>query len=199
MALTCSTEATGALDAGERLALLRIARAAIGDGLRGPRPCALDLERHAPVLRAPGATFVTLELHGELRGCIGTLEAFQPLALDTAENAYAAAYRDPRFPALTAPELARLDIHISILSAPEPLAFTSEQELIGQLRPGIDGLILSERGLGGTFLPAVWESVADPHEFLRHLKLKAGLPISYWSDTIKVSRYTTLSIREARL
>lgn len=199
MALMYSTDTKGLLDAGERLALLQIARTAIGEGLRRQRPCAMDLERHAPALRAPGATFVTLELHGELRGCIGTLEAFQALAIDTAENAYAAAYRDPRFPALTAPELERLDIHISILSAPEPLAFTSEQNLIGQLRPGIDGLILSERGQGGTFLPAVWESVADPHEFLRHLKLKAGLPICYWSDTIKVSRYTTLSIREVRL
>ena len=194
MALTSSTEAGGALDTAERMALLRIARAAIGDGLSGARPRALELDQYAAALRAPAATFVTLELYGELRGCVGTLEAFQPIVVDTAENAYAAAYRDPRFPALCASEFERLDIHISVLSPPEPLAFTSEQDLIRQLRPGIDGLILRERSRCGTFLPAVWDSVADPREFLRHLKIKAGLLPDYWSDALVVSRYTALLI-----
>lgn len=183
-----------ALNANERETLLSIARAAIGEGLNGSRYSIEDLSAHTAILRAHAATFVTLDLHGELRGCIGTLEAFQPLVVDTAENAYAAAYRDPRFPALAPHEFERLDIHISILGPPEPMVFGSEQQLLEQLRPGVDGLILSERGRRGTFLPAVWETVPDPREFLKHLKAKAGLPADYWSDSIKVSRYTTVSI-----
>lgn len=184
-----------ALDAGDRRTLLDAARAAIADGLASRLPKAANIGACSEALRAHAATFVTLELGGALRGCIGTLEAFQPLIVDTAENAYSAAFRDPRFPAMTAAEFDDLDVHISILGAPEPMTFTSERDLIGQLRVGIDGLILTESGRRGTFLPAVWESLADPREFFGQLKMKAGLPRDYWSDTIKVWRYTTASIR----
>lgn len=193
--LTLSNSVADALDAADRRTLLDTARAAIAGGLEGRRPTALSLDACAPALRLHAATFVTLELGGELRGCVGTLEAFQPLIVDTAENAHSAAFRDPRFAAMTPREFAEVDVHISILGTPEPMAFVSEEDLIKQLRPGIDGLVLSERGRRGTFLPAVWESVVDPCEFLAHLKLKAGLPRDYWSGTIKVYRYTTASIR----
>jgi AmmeMemoRadiSam system protein A len=183
-----------ALDAVARRTLLEIARAAIRGGLVGQRPN-VDLTQLMASLRVPGATFVTLEIDSELRGCIGTLEAHRPLALDVAHNAHAAAYDDPRFAPLANVEFERLQIHISLLSSPEPLCATSEADLIRQVRPGIDGLILQDRGYRATLLPAVWESVADPREFLSHLKRKAGLPPDHWSRTIKISRYTVDSIR----
>ena len=134
---------------------------------------------------------VTLERRGQLRGCIGMLEAVRPLVRDIAENAFAAAFRDPRFPPLTIDELADLELHISILSPAEAVHFKSEQDLIEQLKPGIDGLILREGYRRGTFLPSVWEQLPDASQFLRHLKQKAGLPADYWSDSLKIFRYST--------
>jgi len=112
---------------------------------------------------------------------------------DVAENAFAAAFNDPRFPRLSADEFPNLDIHISILSKPEPISFDSEAELLEKIRPNIDGLILSDEYQQGTFLPSVWASLPDKNSFLRHLKQKADLPVDYWSDTISVERYTTFS------
>jgi uncharacterized protein len=189
-----SSNSIDALDGAERGMLLDVARAAIAGGLEGRAAAVEGLDTRSPTLRRHAATFVTLEIGGELRGCIGTLDAFQPLIVDTAENAYAAAFRDPRFAPLARVEFDRLDIHISILGTPEPMTFSCEADLIAQLRPGIDGLVLRERGRRGTFLPAVWESVADAREFLGHLKVKAGLPYDYWSHTIEISRYITTSI-----
>jgi AmmeMemoRadiSam system protein A len=140
------------------------------------------------------ASFVTLQIAGQLRGCIGTLEALRPLALDVFANARSAAFRDPRFAPLTDAEFARLDIHVSILSLPEAMSFGSEADLIAQLRPGVDGLVLEEGARRGTFLPSVWESLQDPRDFFSQLKRKAGLPEGYWSHTLRVSRYTTQSI-----
>ena len=148
---------------------------------------------YADTLQAIRATFVTLNLHQNLRGCIGTLEARLPLVADVAHNAHAAAFFDPRFPPVTLPELGDLNIHISILSPAEAMQFDSEADLIRQIRPDIDGLILEDGYQRGTFLPSVWESLKSPEEFLRHLKNKAGLPSDYWSDNLKVSRYTTES------
>jgi len=102
-----------------------------------------------------------------------------------------AAFRDPRFPPLAADEFDELDIHLSILTPAEPVSFTSEQELITQLQPGIDGLILEEGHRRGTFLPSVWEQLPEPQQFLRHLKQKAGLSPDYWSENIRISRYRT--------
>lgn len=143
------------------------------------------------------ATFVTLEIGGALRGCIGVLEAIRPLVVDVARNAFAAAFEDPRFPRLTRAELPRLDIHISVLTPPEPMHFDSEADLLRQIRPGIDGLILEDRGRRGTFLPSVWEQLPKPDEFFEHLRHKAGLPGGYWSETLIVSRYTTESFGAA--
>lgn len=178
----------------ERALLLNLAKDSIRYGLEHGRQMPLDTATCPAALQAPGASFVTLHCNGELRGCIGNLMPARPLALDVVGNAYAAAFRDPRFPPLTASEFDALTIHISLLSPMEPLQFESEEELIAQLRPGIDGLVLEEPPRRGTFLPAVWESLPDPRDFLRQLKLKAGLPANYWSRTLRAQRYTVESI-----
>ncbi|MBK8639162.1 MAG: AmmeMemoRadiSam system protein A [Chromatiaceae bacterium] len=176
-----------------RQALLAVARCSIALGLEEGRPLRVNLEDYAAELRAQRAAFVTLQEFGQLRGCIGHLEARQPLVKDVAENAFAAAFRDPRFPPVTARELERLHIEISVLTPPTPLSFGSEQELFALIEPGRDGLILEEGLARGTFLPSVWESLPKPVDFLRHLKRKAGLPENYWSDRLRVSRYRTES------
>lgn len=173
-----------------RRRLLDLAKVSISHGLTTGKPFKPDLNDFPCELTVPRATFVTLLKQGDLRGCIGMLEAVRPLAEDVAENAFSAAFKDYRFPQLTADEFDALEIHISILSPPEPMFFVSEQDLIAQLRPGVDGLILEEGFKRGTFLPSVWESLPDPVQFLKHLKQKAGLTSQYWSDTVKVSRYT---------
>jgi AmmeMemoRadiSam system protein A len=170
--------------------LLRIARAAIFQGLAGAKEDAPLLAEVPVELMEERASFVTLQLDGRLRGCIGSLEACRPLAGDVEENARAAAFKDPRFPPLTRKEFDAVDIHISVLSAPAAISFSSETDLVAKIRPGIDGLILEEGYRRGTFLPSVWEQLPDARLFLAHLKMKAGLPESYWSDTIRVFRYT---------
>jgi AmmeMemoRadiSam system protein A len=137
------------------------------------------------------ATFVTLQKHQQLRGCIGMLEAVRPLVEDIVENAFAAAFKDRRFLPLEVDEWDELDIHLSLLTPAEPIIFHSEQDLLNQLQPRIDGLILEAGYHRGTFLPSVWEQLPEPAAFLRHLKQKAGLASDYWSDNIKVYRYQT--------
>lgn len=169
--------------------LLDIARASIQHGLTTGKPISLSLTDYPEALTALRASFVTLQKHHQLRGCIGMLEAIRPLAIDVAENAFAAAFKDSRFPVLQAYEMSELEIQISILSPPEPITFHSEQDLLNQLKPGVDGLILQAGHQRGTFLPSVWESLPEPEQFLRHLKHKAGLPFDYWSDSLRVYRY----------
>lgn len=131
---------------------------------------------YAPWLEQAGATFVTVKKNGELRGCIGSLQATRPLAEDVARNALGAAFSDPRFPALTAQEWPQCELEVSLLCAPRLLRFADEADLIAQIRPGEDGLILEAQGRRGTFLPQVWESIPDAHAFLGELVKKAGLP-----------------------
>lgn len=169
--------------------LLELARASIRHGLTYRRPPVVDLDGYVPEFSLPRATFVTLIHSARLRGCIGNLEPCRPLAVDVAHNAFAAAFRDPRFPPLREIELDRLELHLSLLTPAMPLVFASEAELIAQLVPFEDGLILTEGSRRGTFLPSVWESLPEPVRFLEHLKLKAGLPRDYWSDTIRIWRY----------
>ncbi len=140
--------------------------------------------------------FVTLTQDGELRGCIGSLEAHRPLAVDLEENARAAALRDPRFPPLTAAELPRTRVEVSILSRAEPMRFKDEQDALGQLRPGVDGVILEYGWHRATFLPQVWEQLPEPWQFMAHLKRKAGLSADFWSDEVKLSRYTVEKYQE---
>lgn len=178
------------LNDNERQALRAIARASIRHGLQHGRVLSVDVRTLPPALQENAATFVTLEITGELRGCIGTLEAQQPLAVDVARNAFSAAFRDSRFPPLSPAEESRLDIHISVLSAATPMTVRDEADLLRQLRPGIDGIVLSEGGRRATFLPGVWEQLPDPRDFIAHLKRKAGLPANHWSPTLQVARYT---------
>jgi hypothetical protein len=173
--------------------LLQLARESIRKGLQGER-LTVQAADYPETLRLTRATFVTLEVDAQLRGCIGTLEARRALIEDVVSNAHNAAFRDPRFAPLSLREYERLDIHISILSPPEPMQFSSEAELLAQLRPQVDGLIIEEGFHRGTFLPSVWEQLPAPREFLRHLKHKAGLPPDYWSSRLRVQRYTTESV-----
>jgi len=179
----------------QQLRLLDLAKSSIQHGLQTGRPLKINLTDFPAELTERRATFVTLHKHHQLRGCIGMLEAVRPLVEDIAENAFLAAFRDPRFPPLAADEFGELDIHLSILTPAEPVSFTSEQDLITQLQPGIDGLILEEGHRRGTFLPSVWEQLPEPEQFLRHLKQKAGLPPDHWSDSIRIFRYRTEMIR----
>ncbi len=174
--------------------MMDVAWQSIRHGLARGRPAPVDVHRFDPALRERRATFVTLRRGEELRGCIGVLEHVRPLVEDVAHNAFAAAMRDPRFEPVSPLELGRLTVHISVLGEPEPMQFTDEADLLAQLRPHVDGLILSSRGRKSTFLPAVWESLPDPRQFLAHLKVKAGLPQDYWSDDLEVRRYTTESV-----
>lgn len=175
----------------ERKILLQVAREAITYGLKYHTQMRIDLNKYTEHLREQKACFVTLEINHNLRGCIGSLIAHQPLIVDVVHNASAAAFADPRFPELTEAEFAKVSIHISVLSKPELMHFKSEADLLKQIRPGVDGLILSDGPYKGTFLPSVWESLPDPKQFLTHLKMKAGLTPDYWSGTVKVERYTT--------
>lgn len=177
----------------EHILLRELVLEAIKYGLEQENHLPVDTSRYPKSLQQPGASFVTLNKDGQLRGCIGSLEAYQPLVNDVAYNAYAAAFNDPRFPPVSEDELDQLEFHISVLTPAVPMEFESEQDLLEQIRPGIDGLVLEDGVHRGTFLPAVWESLPDKINFLRHLKQKAGLPPDYWSDTIRVSRYTTES------
>ena len=176
----------------EQGALLQVAKEAINAGLQGLRVPALRPEDYAESLRAIRSTFVTLRIGGRLRGCVGGLDAKHPLVLDVHHHAYAAAFSDPRFPPLTAPEYPQLDVHISVLSPYAPLPFEDEAELLAKLRPGIDGLVIALGDRRATFLPAVWESLAEPEVFVTHLKKKARIPADVrW---YQAWRYTTDAI-----
>jgi MEMO1 family protein len=182
------------LTADQRQSLLDVALKSIEAALEKGHEVPVAAENYPERLRAMQGCFVTLHVEGRLRGCMGSLEATEPLVVNVARNAYAAAFRDPRFGKLTRDEFPRLEIHLSLLSRPEELHVTSEADLIAQMRPGIDGLTLIEGGRRGTLLPSVWKTVSNPREFLEHLKRKTGLPANYWSDTIRVERYTAESI-----
>ncbi|PAU80414.1 AMMECR1 domain-containing protein [Halovibrio salipaludis] len=180
-----------------RSMLLTLARDSIRQGFETGRPLPVNPAQWPEGLQREGASFVTLKRpDGSLRGCIGTLEARQPLVTDVAEHAHAAAFRDPRFQPLAAHELEEVHLELSILSRPEPLPVASEAELLAALQPGEDGLILEDGVHRGTFLPAVWESLPEPVDFVRQLKRKAGLPSDYWSPSLTIKRYRTESFGE---
>ncbi|WP_028451094.1 AmmeMemoRadiSam system protein A [Chitinilyticum aquatile] len=167
--------------------LLQLARQSIRSHLEG---IGLEPFPDNGFMHIPTASFVTLTQHGQLRGCIGSLQAWRPLGDDVRGNAIAAATRDPRFPALVPAELPLTRIEVSVLSDSTPIAFSDEQDLLRQLRPGIDGLILQQGDHHATFLPQVWHQLGEPADFLAHLKMKAGLPPDYDSNKLAFSRYT---------
>ncbi len=165
----------------EKKQLLRLARQALEAGVRGELPEPLRLEELSPALRQNGASFVTLTRHGQLRGCIGALEAYQPLAQDVQEHAIAAALNDYRFPQVGPLELPDIEIEISRLTPPQPLPYTDADDLLAKLRPGIDGVTLRDSmGRRATFLPQVWRQLPDKAEFLSHLCQKMGASPDAW-------------------
>jgi AmmeMemoRadiSam system protein A len=175
-------------DVGRR-ELLALARASIDAALphgvmTAPPPLPLT-----PALAALRASFVTLRIDHELRGCCGTIEPQRSLAEDVWRNAWASAFADPRFPPLTLAEWPRVDVHVSVLTPPAPMGVSDELDLLRQLRPRIDGLVLELDGARATFLPAVWDQIEDPERFVQQLKMKAGWPPEFWSSAIRVSRY----------
>jgi len=180
----------------QQKALLTMARDQIAGKLSGSHPSVIE----DSAFQQQAATFVTLKKSGQLRGCIGTLEAIRSLCDDIRYNALAAAFRDTRFPPVTKNELDDLTIEISILDTPEAMLFDTEAELLSQLKPGVDGLILTAGAAGeyrSTFLPQVWQQLPDPQQFLNQLKLKAGLRTDYWGDDVSAMRYRVVSFAEA--
>lgn len=174
--------------------LIGLARSAIAG--------ALQLAEDEPVeadgswLHQPAASFVTLQLKGRLRGCIGTLEAYRPLIEDVRSNAVAAAFHDSRFPPLTAEEFALIRIEVSILSAPEPIHAYSETIACSRLRPGVDGVVLKYGPHKATFLPQVWSQLPEPETFLAQLRVKAGLAADFWHPEILLYRYQVVKYSE---
>lgn len=187
------------LTAEEKQILLRLAREAIREALSGASMPELALQALPPRLREKGAAFVTLTLDGQLRGCIGSLSAHRPLALDVQRHAVDAAFDDPRFPPLTDLEFLPLRIEISVLSEPQPLAYTDPDDLLRKLRQGIDGVILERGWNRGTFLPQVWEQLPERELFLSHLCQKAGLPSNAWKwPDIRISLYQVEKFMEEK-
>ena len=174
--------------------LVAIAREAIGErlgvGAAAGRPDSW--------LLAPGASFVTLKRAGELRGCIGSVDARRPLGADVAHNARAAAFDDPRFTPVTRTEFEALAVEVSVLSPRSPVAAASEAEALGKLRPGVDGIYLEFGHSCATFLPQVWENIPDPLEFLSALRRKADLPARFWHPDLRLTRYTVEKFHDER-
>lgn len=156
--------------------LLKLARETIACRLQGEEPPPVDLDALPESLSRDGACFVTLTKRGELRGCIGSLEARRLLVEDVRANAMAAAFHDPRFPPVRTEELDDLCVEVSVLSAPQPLSYDGPDDLIAKLRPGVDGVVIESGWNRATFLPQVWEKLPDPHQFLGQLCRKAFLP-----------------------
>lgn len=177
----------------QRAELHELARASIELALREQALVPCPHEPNDPWLSRPSASFVTLRVGEELRGCCGTIEALRPLSEDVWHNAWASAFADPRFPPLSADEWLDTSLQISVLSAPERLHVSSEAELLRLLRPGRDGLILQLGERRSTFLPAVWEQLPEPAHFVRQLKLKAGWPADFWPPDMQAWCYTTES------
>ncbi len=193
MGPTCLKNLAETLSSGDQHDLLELAADSIEMGLKGTQ-LEVDLAVYSRVLRDSGASFVTINVGDQLRGCIGSLAIKRALAIDVVKNARAAAFDDPRFSALTQEEFENLHIHISVLSSPETIECASEDELVRRLRPGIDGVILEDGASRATYLPSVWEALPDPQQFVQQLKCKAGLSSDHWSETMKVQRYTTESM-----
>jgi uncharacterized protein len=179
------------LDSSDRSELIRIARNSIASGFSRVSPSPPPEREWAPELLEPRATFTTLKLAGELRGCCGTVEPQRPLAHDVWHNAWVSANADPRFWPVSPMEVDALEICISVLTPLEPIPVSCESELVEALEPGVDGLLLRCGSARAVFLPAVWESLPDAGEFITHLKEKAGWSPAFWSPDMVASRFRT--------
>ena len=174
-----------------RQCLLDAARQGLAHAAATGEALTVTPEDYPLPLRALRASFVTLTQAGQLRGCIGTILPGSPLVADVVQNAFRAAMHDPRFGAITREEVGRTDISVSILSHPRPMAITGTADLLAQLRPHVDGLILLDGSHQSLFLPSVWEMLPDPALFVAHLKQKAGLPPHHDSANLQAFRFTT--------
>lgn len=180
----------------DRQTLLTVARESIEHYLATGRQLTLDIEQYSEPLQQQRATFITLKKNGQLRGCIGHLQASSPLIIDVATNSLSAAISDYRFSTVTLEELDSLTISVSILTQPKALHVDTESDLLNQLSPGIDGVILQYQSHQATFLPSVWESLSTPEEFIKQLKLKAQLAADFWSTSMEFKVYRTVSFSE---
>jgi len=171
--------------------LLAFAKQSIAHGLQFQSPLPVDLAAVEPVLRQSAATFVTLHYRQQLVGCIGSLQAIQPLLSNVVHNAHSAAFMDHRFAPLEQDKLAGLDIEVAVLSELVSVDVHSEQALMAFLQPGVHGLALEYGEQRATFLPKVWAQLPDKREFLAQLKKKAGLSADFWSPQLQISCYTT--------
>ncbi len=184
------------LSEAEKTGLLGIARESISHGLSTGKPLQPDTGPSGENLRVRAAVFVTLTRNGELRGCVGSLQAREALDGAVANSAFNAAFRDRRFAQLRADELEGIRIEISVLSEMELIRAESRQALLNALQPGLDGLLMEDRDYRSTFLPKVWEKIKSADEFVDQLFLKAGLGPAHWSATVRFHRYHTLSFAE---
>jgi len=176
--------------------LLDLVRRSIRFGLdTGQPPHVVTDATLPPLLAAPGAAFITLRRRGALRGCIGSAVATRPLIVDVVQHAFNAAFRDWRFPRLDWLELAALSLSVSVLTPPSSMRFSTEADLLAQLRPGVDGLIVEDLGRRSLFLPSVWDELADPRRFLTALKLKAGLAADHFSPGFRVQRFRSIEVK----
>jgi uncharacterized protein len=190
---------TQLLNKTEQKILLKIAREALEQSVRGKTIPEINLSALPPTLQEHGASFVTLTQNSRLRGCIGTLEAYQPLAKDVQEHAMAAALQDPRFPQVQPAELTQIHIEVSALSPKTPLPYQNPDDLLKKIRPNIDGVVLEDGHRKATFLPQVWEKVPDKQQFLSHLCMKMGSPEDLWrKKPLTVSTYQVQEFDEER-
>lgn len=179
--------------------LLKLAATSIKHGLAENAAVNVDIASFPTELQQNGACFVTLYKDGQLRGCIGSPEAHRALITDIAQNAYRAAFHDLRFPNVSEDEIPHLHLSLSVLSPPSPMVIASEADLLAQLRPGIDGLIITDGAQRALFLPSVWEQLLKPDDFLSRLKLKAGMSADHWSDSFQAQRFITGEIKQDQL
>jgi len=190
MAPSSSPDTDAVLAESDRRRLLELADAAIGSGLDGRRPPHVDLRACGAALGERRGVFVTVTVAGELNGCIGSVWPTEPLGRAVPRLAWEAAFSDPRLPRLQRRDYPQTAIHISLLSVPEPVAVASEEELLAVLRPGVDGLIITDGTRRATFLPAVWEKLPGKDDFVANLRAKAGIPSGRWPTKLSVHRYT---------
>jgi len=178
--------------------LLEIAREAITCTVRNEQLVKIKLQEYSQLLRDPGASFVTLTIQGKLRGCIGTLEANQPLVLDVQEHAVAAALEDYRFPVVREEELQLISIEISRLTPVQLVDYSTHEDLISKICVNVDGVLIKATGRRATFLPQVWEKVPDPEQFLSQLCMKMGATPDLWREKhLQIYTYQVEKFKEA--
>ncbi|MGD9638119.1 MAG: AmmeMemoRadiSam system protein A [Alphaproteobacteria bacterium] len=176
--------------------IIDLARKSIDYSLEKGGAFRADLKNMPPELQEKGSCFVTLEQDNNLRGCIGSIIAYRPLAEDIVDNAYAAAFRDTRFSKITKNEFQNTELSVSLLTPFQEMTFSDEDDLLEQLRPGIDGVIIEDMGRRAVFLPVVWEYFDKKEDFMMHLKVKAGLSAKHFSNSFRASRFLSVCVKQ---